>query len=64
MRNKLLGTILKVEIEGLLAQVLLDVGGQVITSIITRDSCLALGLKAGMPAYATVKSTEVSIIRA
>ena len=64
MRNKLLGTILDVQIDGLLAQVTLDVGGQIMTSIITRDGCLALGLKKGMSAYATVKSTEVSIIRA
>ena len=64
MRNKLLGTIIEVQIEGLLAQILLDVSGQMITSIITRDSCLALGLKPGMSAYAAVKSTEVSIIRA
>src|SRR4030095_8353041 len=34
-RNKLLGTVTKVEYEGLLAQVTIDVGGQLITSIIT-----------------------------
>src|SRR5262247_1965311 len=35
-RNKLLGTIIEVKFEGLLVQVTMDIGGQTITSIITR----------------------------
>lgn len=62
-RNKLLGTITNLKFAGLLAQVTLDVGGQTITSIITRDACLALKLKKGMQAYALIKATEVMIIR-
>src|SRR5262245_23009111 len=46
-RNKLLGTVVDVRVEGLLAQVTIDVGGQSITSIITRDSCESLGLAPG-----------------
>ena len=64
VRNKLLGTITRVEVDGLLAQITLDVSGQTMTSIITRDACLELGLKRGMAAYAVVKSTEVSVTRA
>ena len=62
-RNKLAGTVSDVKIEGLLAQVTLDIGGQMITSIITRGSCEELGLKPGVRAYALIKATEVMMIR-
>jgi molybdopterin-binding protein len=63
-RNQLVGRITSVEIVGLLAKVTLDVGGQKITSIITRDACRDLGLRVGESAAALIKSTEVMIIRA
>src|SRR5262245_51545955 len=44
-RNKLLGVVTEVRFEGLLAQVTINVGGQHLTSIITRDACEELGLK-------------------
>lgn len=62
-RNKLLGTVTKVEYEGLLAQVTIDVSGQLITSIITRSACEELGLKKGVRAFALIKATEVMVIR-
>lgn len=62
-RNKLLGTVIEVRFEGLLAQVTLNVGGQLITSIITRDACEELGLKKGVRAFALIKATEVMVIR-
>jgi molybdopterin-binding protein len=62
-RNKLLGTITEVQYEGLLAQVTINVGGQLVTSIITRDACQDLGLKKGVRAFALIKSTEVMVIR-
>jgi len=62
-RNKLLGTVSEVKYEGLLAQVTIDVGGQYVTSIITRDACDALALKKGVRAFALIKSTEVMVIR-
>jgi molybdopterin-binding protein len=62
-RNKLLGTVTEVRYEGLLAQVTINVGGQLITSIITRDSCQDLGLKKGSRAFALIKATEVMVIR-
>ena len=46
---------------GLLTQVTLDVGGQIVTAIITRQSSEELGLKMGMSAYALIKATEVMI---
>lgn len=62
-RNKLQGVVSHIEIEGLLAQVTIDIGGHEITSIITRDSCRSLGLKKGVRAYALIKATEVMVIR-
>lgn len=62
-RNKLIGTVSEVKFEGLLAQVTIDVCGQPITSIITRDACQDLGLKKGVRAFALIKATEVMIIR-
>src|SRR5882672_8928215 len=55
-RNKLLGIVTDVKYSGLLAQVMLDVGGQVVTSIITSDACKSLKLKKGVAAYALVKA--------
>ena len=62
-RNKLLGTVTEVQYEGLLAQVTMNVGGQLITSIITRDACRELDLKKGTRAFALIKATEVMILR-
>jgi molybdopterin-binding protein len=62
-RNQLLGRIVGLRVMGLLAQVTLDVEGQRITAIITRDACRALRLKRGETAAALIKATEVMIIR-
>ncbi len=62
-RNQLVGRISALETVGLLAKVVLDIGGQSITSIITRDACKDLRLKVGESAAALIKATEVMIIR-
>jgi len=62
-RNKLFGKITEIRYDGLLAQVSIDVGGQIITSIITSDAARDLGLKNGVSVYALVKATEVMVIR-
>ncbi len=62
-RNKLLGTVTDVRFEGLLAQITMSIGGQSITSIITRDASEQLGLKKGVRAFALIKATEVMMIR-
>src|ERR671935_3166356 len=61
-RNRLDGVVRAVKIEGLLAEVELDVsrGGQLV-AVITRESAEALGLKAGMSAKAVVKATSVMV---
>lgn len=63
-RNKLAGVVTRVRVSGLLAEVTIDVGGQTLTSIITATSARQLGLKAGSPAFALIKATEVMVIRA
>jgi molybdopterin-binding protein len=62
-RNQLVGHIVGLQVVGLLAKVTLDIGGQQITSIITRDACRALHLKVGETAAALIKATEVMILR-
>lgn len=60
-RNQLRGIIEEVRAEGLLAQIRLRVGDNLITAVITRDAVNALGLKRGQAAIALIKSTEVMI---
>lgn len=62
-RNQLVGRVKSVKVAGLLAKVTLDISGQIVTAIITRDSCEDLGLKTGDLAAALIKATEVMIIR-
>lgn len=62
-RNQLVGRIVELETVGLLAKVKLDIGGQTVTSIITRDAARELRLKVGETAAALIKATEVMIIR-
>jgi len=62
-RNQLLGTVVEVTIDGLLAKVVLAVGDQRVTAIITADAVRELALKPGDAALALVKATEVMIGR-
>lgn len=62
-RNQLVGKIVSIRIEGLLAQVVISIGDQQITSIITADAARELDLKKGDTAAALVKSTDVMIER-
>lgn len=61
-RNQLIGRIMDLKVEGLLAQVTLGIGDQKITSIITADAAREMRLAKGMVAAALVKSTEVMIV--
>src|SRR5215813_10458778 len=62
-RNQLVGRIVDLKFDGLLAQITLSVGGQRITSIITADAARELRLAKGQTAAALIKATEVMIIR-
>jgi molybdopterin-binding protein len=63
-RNRLEGVVRDVKIEGLLAEVELDVarGGRLV-AVITRESAESLGLAPGMTAKAVVKATSVMVER-
>jgi molybdopterin-binding protein len=62
-RNQLVGRIEGVQISGLMAEVILSIGGQRITAIITARSAREMQLKAGQSAAALIKATEVMSLR-
>lgn len=63
-RNRFGGIVREVKVDGLLAQVEIDVTDPVrVVAIITRESFEELGLKPGMSATAVVKSTSVMVQR-
>ncbi len=63
-RNRLEGLVREVKVEGLLAEVELEVtkGGRLF-AVITRESAESLGLTPGVPATAVVKATSVMVER-
>jgi molybdopterin-binding protein len=63
-RNQLRGIVEEVRTDGLLAQVRLRIGDQMLTAVITRDAVQELKLRRGEEALAVVKATEVMIARA
>src|SRR6478672_1612333 len=61
-RNHFRGVVRSVEVEGLLAQIELDVTEPArVVAIITRDAARELGLKPGMSAAGVVKATSVMV---
>ncbi len=62
-RNQLVGRIVDLKIEGLMAQVTLSIAGQHLTSIITADAVREMRLEKGQVVAALIKSTEVMVMR-
>jgi molybdopterin-binding protein len=62
-RNQLVGRVDSVRISGLMAEIKISIGGQLITSIITATSAREMNLKPGQTAAALIKATEVMILR-
>ncbi len=60
-RNQLIGKVVSIKVEGLLAEVVLAIGDMRITSIITATAVRELQLKKGDTAAALIKSTDVMI---
>lgn len=62
-QNQFKGTIVEVNIGTVMAivKVRLDGGDQVVTSSVTKDAVLNLGLKEGQPATVFIKATAVTI---
>ncbi len=60
-RNTIKGKIVEIK-EGMVnSEVILDVNGIKLVSVITKDSAEALGLKVGKEAYAIIKASNVMI---
>ncbi len=62
-RNQLRGRVLRLDAEGLMCEVVLDVGGQELVAVITSASAERLRLASGDSVLAVIKSTEVMIGR-
>ena len=62
-RNQLQGIVEEIRSDGLLSQIRLRVGSQMLTAVITRAAVADLKLKRGDTAVAIMKSTEVMIAR-
>jgi molybdopterin-binding protein len=62
-RNQLVGKVVSIRIEGLLAEVVLSIGDAYVTAIITAGAVRELQLKKGDTAAALIKSTDVMIER-
>ncbi|HZO09524.1 MAG TPA: TOBE domain-containing protein [Myxococcota bacterium] len=62
-RNRLPGTVVRVKLGGVMAQVTIRVGRQLVDAVITRDSAEELGLAKGDRVAALVKSTEVMVAK-
>jgi molybdopterin-binding protein len=63
-RNQLVGRVVELIVEGLMAQVTLSISGQRLTAIITADAVREMRLEKGQLAAALVKSTDVMVMRA
>jgi molybdopterin-binding protein len=62
-RNKLEGTVTSIKLGGVMAEVVVQVGENVIVSVVTRTSAEELGLAEGNTVTAIIKSTEVMLAR-
>jgi molybdopterin-binding protein len=61
-RNQLAGRVLDITVDGLIAQAILSIGEQRITSIITTDAVREMRLKKDQTVAELIKSTEVIMI--
>ena len=60
-RNQLSGTVKSVKTGTIMAEVVVDVGGQEVVAAITRGSVEALGLEEGDSVTVLIKATEVML---
>jgi molybdopterin-binding protein len=62
-RNQLKGTVRSVELGQVMAEVVIDVGGQDVVAAITRHSVEGLDIKQGDTVTAVIKATEVMVMK-
>lgn len=63
-RNQLKGKVTEVKLGQIVGEVVLDIGGQRVTSVITRDAIEEMGVKVGDEVSAVIKSTEIMLLKA
>ncbi|MFC1415208.1 TOBE domain-containing protein [Streptacidiphilus cavernicola] len=64
IRNQIAGTVADVSTGGAMATVKITIDGGELTAAITKDAVADLGIAAGAPVVALIKSTEVSLATA
>ncbi len=62
-RNRLPGTVSEVRIEGLMAQIGLQVGDNHVVAIISAEAAREMDLKVGDTAVALIKATSVMVLK-
>lgn len=60
-RNQIMGVVKSVKLGSVMAEVVVDIGGNEIVAAITRQSTENLGLQQGKPVTVIIKSTEVML---
>jgi molybdopterin-binding protein len=60
-RNQLRGTVRSVATDGIMAEVVVDIGGQEVVAVITRGSAEHLRLHEGDAVTVIIKATEVLV---
>lgn len=60
-RNQFKGTVVSVKHGAVMSEVVIDIGGHQIVSLISASSAKRLKLKKGAPAMAVIKATEVLV---
>lgn len=60
-RNQLRGTVRSVQLGTIMAEVVVDVGGQEMVAAITRGSAERLGLREGAEATLVIKATDIMV---
>jgi molybdopterin-binding protein len=60
-RNQLRGTVRSVKLGTIMAEVVVDIGGQDVVAAVTRGSAERLGLHEGAEATVIIKATDVMI---
>lgn len=62
-RNRLPGTVVKVRLGDVVAQITIKVGRHLVDAVITRDSAEEMNLQKGDRVAALIKSTEIMVFR-
>ena len=60
-RNRLKGTVKKITLGQVMAEITLDIGGTEVVAVVTKASAERLELKEGETAYAVIKATEIMV---